>query len=63
MNNKKNILTFLFLLPFLGLFAQEKSDKIEMPEKGICAHCGAMETHPENTLSAFEEAIRLTARL
>lgn len=30
-----------------------------MPEQGISAHRGARETHPENTLVAFEEAIRL----
>ena len=27
-----------------------------MPDKGICAHRGAMDTHPENTLTAFREA-------
>jgi len=30
-----------------------------MPERGICAHRGAMDTHPENTLAAFKEAVRL----
>lgn len=34
-----------------------------MPSKGICAHRGAMDTHPENTLSAFKEAIRLGAQM
>ena len=34
-----------------------------MPLKGICAHRGANETHPENTLAAFEEAIRLGAQM
>lgn len=34
-----------------------------MPEKGICAHRGAMDTHPENTLSAFREAVRLGAHM
>jgi glycerophosphoryl diester phosphodiesterase len=32
-----------------------------MPRRGICAHRGAGATHPENTLSAFREAIRLGA--
>lgn len=48
------------------LHAQEKNSKtkeIKMPLKGICAHRGAMETHPENTLSAFNEAIRLGAHM
>ena len=30
-----------------------------MPSRGICAHRGASDTHPENTLAAFREAIRL----
>ncbi|MCK0189604.1 hypothetical protein MWU84_06500 [Arenibacter sp. F20364] len=34
-----------------------------MPKKGICAHRGANETHPENTLAAFEEAIKLGAQM
>lgn len=34
-----------------------------MPQNGICAHRGANETHPENTLAAFAEAIRLGAQM
>ena len=34
---------------------------IVMPERGICAHRGASRSHPENTLAAFREAIRLGA--
>lgn len=34
-----------------------------LPEKGICAHRGAMGTHPQNTLAAFREAIRLGAQM
>ena len=33
--------------------------KVRMPSRGICAHRGASDTHPENTLAAFREAIRL----
>ena len=57
----------VFLLSHsLGVFSQEnnkdqKNDKL--PEKGICAHRGAMESHPENTLAAFKEAIRLSAHM
>lgn len=36
---------------------------IEMPSRGICAHRGASDTHPENTLTAFREAIRLGAHM
>ncbi|MCB1086135.1 MAG: glycerophosphodiester phosphodiesterase, partial [Verrucomicrobiae bacterium] len=34
-----------------------------MPARGLCAHRGAMTTHPENTLPAFEEALRLGAQM
>ena len=36
---------------------------IQMPTRGICAHRGASDSHPENTLSAFREAIRLGAHM
>ena len=39
------------------------SGEIEMPTRGICAHRGASDTHPENTLAAFHEAIRLGAQM
>lgn len=34
-----------------------------LPTRGLCAHRGAMATHPENTLIAFDEAIRLGAAM
>jgi len=37
--------------------------QIELPSRGISAHRGAMNTHPENTLPAFEEAVRLQAQM
>lgn len=33
----------------------------EMPARGICAHRGENRVHPENTLAAFREALRLGA--
>ncbi len=36
---------------------------INMPERGICAHRDASATHPENTMAAFKEAIRLGAHM
>lgn len=36
---------------------------ISMPENGICAHRGANDTHPENTLAAFREAVWLGAHM
>ncbi len=35
------------------------AEKIVMPTRGTCAHRGACGSHPENTLPAFAEAIRL----
>jgi glycerophosphoryl diester phosphodiesterase len=40
-----------------------KTPATDMPARGICAHRGAMDTHPENTLSAFHEAVRLGAHM
>ena len=37
--------------------------EIKMPERGLCAHRGAMETHPENTLVAFREAVKAGAHM
>ena len=34
-----------------------------LPGRGLCAHRGAMATHPENTLAAFREAIRCGAHM
>ena len=36
-------------------------NNIQMPVRGICAHRGASISHPENTIAAFKEAIRLGA--
>ncbi|MBK9386974.1 MAG: alkaline phosphatase D family protein [Planctomycetes bacterium] len=34
-----------------------------LPERGVCAHRGASATHPENTLAALREAVRLGAAM
>ena len=36
---------------------------IELPERGLCAHRGAMGSHPENTLIAFREAVKAGAHM
>ncbi len=41
--------------------AEHKS--VTMPTRGICAHRGASDTHPENTIPALREAIRLGAHM
>lgn len=43
--------------------AGAKAEAPSLPERGLCAHRGAMSTHPENTLPAFQEAIRLGAHM
>ncbi|MBN7812244.1 glycerophosphodiester phosphodiesterase [Algoriphagus sp. H41] len=35
----------------------------QLPERGLCAHRGAMDTHPENTLPAFRAAIAAGAQM
>jgi glycerophosphoryl diester phosphodiesterase len=66
----KKIAIFLFIaFCFLkgdALFSAVKSSKsghIELPEKGLCAHRGAMATHPENTLSALDAAVKVGAHM
>jgi len=52
------------ILIFCALsFLSRCSSVTHLPERGICAHRGANDTHPENTLTAFREAIRLGAHM
>ncbi|MBE7171518.1 MAG: glycerophosphodiester phosphodiesterase family protein [Williamsia sp.] len=43
------------LMVCVGGYAQGTA--YDMPRKGLCAHRGGMDTHPENTLPAFKNAI------
>ncbi len=43
--------------------AEPAVSQVSMPSRGICAHRGASDTHPENTIEAFREAIRLGAQM
>jgi glycerophosphoryl diester phosphodiesterase len=47
----------------LGAATAMRSEGVVMPVRGICAHRGGAATHPENTLPAFAEAIRLGAHM
>ncbi len=50
----------IFLIAWIVLTCvATPADEIVMPTRGISAHRGANTTHPENTLTAFREAIRL----
>ncbi|MDF1512857.1 MAG: glycerophosphodiester phosphodiesterase family protein, partial [Anaerolineae bacterium] len=42
---------------------RKSHDNPQLPNRGLCAHRGAMATHPENTLPAFREAIRCGAHM
>ena len=56
------LLVFIVSFTF-WIFFQANSQTITLPERGLCAHRGAMTTHPENTLPAFLEAIRVGAQM
>ncbi len=43
--------------------ARTHAEEIVMPDRGLCAHRGAMSTHPENTIPALQEAVRLGAHM
>ncbi|MDR0351922.1 MAG: hypothetical protein LBI02_00705 [Opitutaceae bacterium] len=47
------------LCPALALAALSASAAPALPQRGISAHRGANDTHPENTIPAFREAVRL----
>lgn len=46
-----------------GLHSLPATVNLVMPSCGLCAHRGAMSSHPENTIPAFEEAVRLGAQM
>ncbi len=54
---------FLMLFPTVIFYIQTIFAQINLPAHGICAHRGAMDTHPENTTAAFKEAIRLQVQM
>jgi glycerophosphoryl diester phosphodiesterase len=49
----------LIIASLSGSICMAQTASIPLPKRGLCAHRGAMETHPENTIPAFQEAIRL----
>lgn len=70
MNSKKRIfLSVLFFLLIIwtsfsnGTDQNRDRDSVGFPDNGICAHRGAMATHPENTLPAFLAAIDAGAQM
>ena len=51
------ILSLILIVPLVMGCANHKKTSVELPDRGICAHRGAMDTLPENTIAAFEEAV------
>lgn len=57
-------LSVLLSLLLLSLSVIAQSEALpDLPLRGICAHRGAMQSHPENTVAAFKEAIRLGVQM
>ncbi|HPT30958.1 MAG TPA: glycerophosphodiester phosphodiesterase family protein [Prolixibacteraceae bacterium] len=49
---------------FCGCHTTQKAASVfKLPERGLCAHRGAMETHPENTIPAFRAAVEAGAHM
>lgn len=59
---KLKIFSF-FIFSILTLTACHDSGETKLPARGLCAHRGAMETHPENTIPAFQAAINAGAQM
>lgn len=47
----------------VGVVAANAAEPRALAARGICAHRGASATHPENTVPALEEAVRLGAHM
>ncbi len=47
-----------------GAGSPKKTDPtFSLPDRGLCAHRGAMKTHPENTIPAFRAAVEAGAQM
>jgi len=62
-NMKSFVIAVTLFIHVFSVVTYAQKAQIIMPEKGFCAHRGCMDTHPENTLPAFREAIRLGAQM
>lgn len=57
----KHLSNFATLLALA--FTPVHAEDVTLPARGLCAHRGAMSTHPENTIPALQEAVRLGAHM
>lgn len=53
----------LAFVPTCPVLAADTPVPFEMPKRGICAHRGASQTHPENTIAAFRQALLLGVQM
>uniref|UniRef100_UPI00321657B4 glycerophosphodiester phosphodiesterase n=1 Tax=uncultured Draconibacterium sp. TaxID=1573823 RepID=UPI00321657B4 len=64
---KKNFCLLVFFFCFFASTGQNDTlhgkSGVELPLRGLCAHRGAMETHPENTIVAFKAAVEAGAQM
>jgi len=51
------IILLILISPFITGLIKAQSGYSDLPDRGLCAHRGAMDTYPENTLVAFQAAI------
>ena len=58
-----SLAVLLAIVTVASASGQDVSPPIVMPSRGICAHRGASKSHPENTLAALREAIRLGTQM
>lgn len=57
MRFSKYLITLAAGVAFFTGSALARSGDTQLPAKGLCAHRGGMDTHPENTIPAFKNAI------
>jgi glycerophosphoryl diester phosphodiesterase len=58
---RRSFLSSFGLVP--AAILAEADAGLALPGRGLCAHRGAMSTHPENTLPGLLEAVRLKAQM
>lgn len=59
----QRVIYLIVIIPLVTGCANRKITSEDLPDRGICAHRGAMDTCPENTIAAFKEAVRLGAHM
>tara|TARA_Y100001972_G_C7659337_1_gene332315 strand:- start:2487 stop:3374 length:888 start_codon:yes stop_codon:yes gene_type:complete len=57
------VVSFLVVIFISWPSGAQSPEGISLPDRGVCAHRGAMMTPPENTLSAFKAAIESGAHM